>query len=84
MFAAGTEAMPESYRFDTVKGDWFRQDREVVMDKRIAIVTGSALGLGYELTRQLIERGWFVCGVDFNAANSGSSPRRSAPTATGR
>ena len=43
MFAAGTEAMPESYRFDTVKGDWFRQDREVVMDKRIAIVTGSAL-----------------------------------------
>ncbi|KFI61108.1 short-chain dehydrogenase/reductase SDR [Bifidobacterium pullorum subsp. gallinarum] len=68
MFAAGTEAMPESYRFDTVKGDWFRQDREVVMDKRIAIVTGSALGLGYELTRQLIERGWFVCGVDFNAA----------------
>ena len=25
--------------------------------KRIAIVTGSALGLGYELARQLIERG---------------------------
>ena len=67
MSAAGMEAMPESYRFDTVKGDWFRQDREVMMDKRIAIVTGSALGLGYELTRQLIERGWFVCGVDFNA-----------------
>ncbi|MBW3077742.1 SDR family oxidoreductase [Bifidobacterium simiiventris] len=33
----------------------------------IAIVTGSALGLGYELTRQLIERGWFVAGIDFNA-----------------
>lgn len=66
--APDAESMPESYRFDTVKGDWFRQDREVVMDKRIAIVTGSALGLGYELTRQLIERGWFVCGVDFNAA----------------
>ena len=35
--------------------------------KRIAIVTGSALGLGYELTRQLIDRGWFVAGIDFNA-----------------
>ena len=35
--------------------------------KRIAIVTGSALGLGYELARQLIERGWLVAGIDFNA-----------------
>lgn len=35
--------------------------------RKIAIVTGSALGLGYELTRQLIERGWFVAGIDFNA-----------------
>ncbi|RSX54035.1 short-chain dehydrogenase [Bifidobacterium goeldii] len=34
--------------------------------KNIAIVTGSALGLGYELTRQLIEQGWFVAGIDFN------------------
>ncbi|NMM99504.1 short-chain dehydrogenase [Bifidobacterium sp. DSM 109958] len=34
--------------------------------RRIAIVTGSALGLGYELTRQLIEAGWFVAGIDFN------------------
>ena len=37
------------------------------MDKPIAIVTGSALGLGFELTRQLIGKGWFVAGVDFNA-----------------
>lgn len=36
------------------------------MDKRIAIVTGSALGLGYELARQLTDEGWFVCGVDFD------------------
>ena len=35
--------------------------------KRIAIVTGSALGLGYELAKQLIEQGWFVAGIDFNA-----------------
>lgn len=35
--------------------------------KRIAIITGSALGLGYELARQLIERGWLVAGIDFNA-----------------
>lgn len=35
--------------------------------RKIAIVTGSALGLGYELTRQLIERGWIVAGIDFNA-----------------
>lgn len=38
------------------------------MDKRIAIVTGSAMGLGYELAKQLIGMGWFVCGVDFDAA----------------
>lgn len=35
--------------------------------RKIAIVTGSALGLGFELTRQLIERDWFVAGIDFNA-----------------
>lgn len=35
--------------------------------KRIAIVTGSALGLGYELAKQLIEQGWLVAGIDFNA-----------------
>ncbi|MBW3087859.1 SDR family oxidoreductase [Bifidobacterium sp. 82T24] len=34
--------------------------------KRLAIVTGSAMGLGYELTRQLIAKGWFVAGIDFN------------------
>ena len=34
--------------------------------KKIAIVTGSALGLGYELARQLIAKGWFVAGIDFN------------------
>ncbi|ETY71275.1 SDR family oxidoreductase [Bifidobacterium moukalabense] len=34
--------------------------------RKIAIVTGSALGLGYELTRQLIDQGWFVAGIDFN------------------
>ena len=28
--------------------------------KKIAIVTGSALGLGYELARQLIGKGWFL------------------------
>ena len=33
----------------------------------IAIVTGSALGLGYELASQLIANGWLVAGVDFNA-----------------
>ncbi|MBW3094748.1 SDR family oxidoreductase [Bifidobacterium sp. 64T4] len=33
----------------------------------IAIVTGSARGLGYELARQLIERGWIVAGIDFDA-----------------
>ena len=36
--------------------------------KKIAIVTGSALGLGYELARQLIGKGWFVAGIDFNTA----------------
>lgn len=36
--------------------------------KKIAIVTGSALGLGYELARQLIAKGWFVAGIDFNGA----------------
>lgn len=36
--------------------------------KKIAIVTGSALGLGYELTRGLIDRGWFVAGIDYNEA----------------
>lgn len=34
--------------------------------RKIAIVTGSALGLGYELARQLIDQGWFVAGIDFN------------------
>jgi NADP-dependent 3-hydroxy acid dehydrogenase YdfG len=37
------------------------------MANGIAIVTGCAAGLGYELTRQLINKGWLVCGVDFNA-----------------
>ena len=32
--------------------------------RNIAIVTGSALGLGYELTKQLIADGWFVAGID--------------------
>mgnify|MGYP002241055451 CR=1 FL=1 len=36
--------------------------------RNIAIVTGSALGLGYELTKQLIADGWFVAGIDFNTA----------------
>ncbi|KAB7790924.1 SDR family NAD(P)-dependent oxidoreductase [Bifidobacterium leontopitheci] len=36
--------------------------------RSIAIVTGSALGLGYELTRRLVEAGWFVAGIDFNEA----------------
>ena len=36
--------------------------------KKIAIVTGSALGLGYELARQLVAKGWFVAGIDFNGA----------------
>ena len=35
--------------------------------KNIAIVTGSALGLGYELASQLIDKGWLVAGIDFNA-----------------
>ena len=35
--------------------------------KNIAIVTGSALGLGYELASQLIDKGWLVAGFDFNA-----------------
>jgi len=34
--------------------------------KKIAIVTGSALGLGYELASQLIAKGWLVAGIDFN------------------
>lgn len=34
--------------------------------RNIAIVTGSALGLGYELTKRLIANGWFVAGIDFN------------------
>lgn len=32
--------------------------------RNIAIVTGSALGLGYELTKRLINNGWFVAGID--------------------
>ena len=35
--------------------------------QKIAIVTGSALGLGYELASQLIAKGWLVAGIDFNA-----------------
>lgn len=35
--------------------------------RNIAIVTGSARGLGYELACQLIERGWIVAGIDFDA-----------------
>jgi NADP-dependent 3-hydroxy acid dehydrogenase YdfG len=38
------------------------------MTNGIAIVTGCAAGLGYELTRQLIGKGWLVCGIDFNEA----------------
>ncbi|MDO4913826.1 MAG: SDR family oxidoreductase [Bifidobacteriaceae bacterium] len=34
---------------------------------KLAIVTGSAHGLGYELSKQLIEQGWDVCGIDFDA-----------------
>lgn len=34
--------------------------------RNIAVVTGSALGLGYELTKRLIADGWFVAGIDFN------------------
>lgn len=41
------------------------------MSKQVAIVTGSALGLGYELTRQLIDKGWFVAGVDFDEQRQG-------------
>ena len=44
-------------------------------------MTGSALGLGYELTRQLIDRGWVVAGSDFNAERqtelAGEFPRGS-------
>lgn len=32
--------------------------------RNIAIVTGSALGLGYGLTKRLIADGWFVAGID--------------------
>lgn len=37
------------------------------MTRPIALVTGTALGLGYELACGLIERGWCVVGIDFNA-----------------
>ena len=44
--------------------------------KKIAIVTGSALGLGYELARQLIGKGWFVAGIDFmKDVNRGRKPK---------
>lgn len=42
--------------------------------RNIAIVTGSALGLGYELTKQLIADGWFVWPA--------STPRSTATAAT--
>ncbi|TPF80601.1 SDR family NAD(P)-dependent oxidoreductase [Bifidobacterium sp. UTCIF-24] len=35
--------------------------------QKIAIVTGSAMGLGYEFASQLIAKGWLVAGIDFNA-----------------
>ena len=38
-----------------------------IQGRNIAIVTGSALGLGYELAKQLIAKGWLVAGIDFNA-----------------
>ena len=44
--------------------------------RRIAIVTGSARGLGYELARQLIDSGWFVAGVDFDEARQLELARR--------
>ena len=50
--------------------------------KKIAIVTGSALGLGYELARQLIGKGWFVAGIDFNTARQEELSPRSARTNT--
>lgn len=43
--------------------------------KKIAIVTGSALGLGYELASQLIANGWLVAGVDFQCRTSGRTDR---------
>ena len=42
--------------------------------KKIAIVTGSALGLGYELASQLIANGWLV-------QNHGNGPASSPPPA---
>ena len=50
--------------------------------KKIAIVTGSALGLGYELTRQLIAKGWFVAGIDFNGARQTELSKTLLPTNT--
>lgn len=34
------------------------------MSKKIAIITGGANGLGLELVKQFIEKGYFVCNID--------------------
>lgn len=34
------------------------------MKKEIIIITGGANGLGLELVKQSIEKGWFVCNID--------------------
>ena len=46
--------------------------------KKIAIVTGSALGLGYELASQLIANGWLVAGGPMTptAPTSATSPTK--------
>lgn len=36
------------------------------MDKEIIIITGGASGLGLELVKQSIARGFFVCNIDWN------------------
>lgn len=38
----------------------------------VAIVTGGANGLGYELVSQLLAKGYIVCNIDFNAASMGT------------
>lgn len=35
--------------------------------RKVAVVTGSASGLGLELARGLVNRGWYVAGIDFDA-----------------
>ena len=53
----------ELYRFDTVKGDWFRQDREVVMDKRYGVQVSIDEARAIKPTGERQIKAFLACGL---------------------